>query len=130
MSEMMELDFEDVESYLKSIEVGCDQQMYQVEMMVDTKQVPMLSPKLTSGFSMPVEDLFSPYDTKEFPTSLDELLKMGDLDVFVPINHNNNYTQYQDSELKTETLFVPVIHSSLKNTTSFTGLQGMRFYLP
>ena len=37
---MMELDFVDVESYLKSIDVGCDQQMYQVEMMVDTKQVP------------------------------------------------------------------------------------------
>jgi len=48
MSEMMELDFEDVESYLRSIEVGCDQQMYQVEMMVDSKQVPMLSPQVTS----------------------------------------------------------------------------------
>jgi len=112
MSEMMELDFEDVESYLRSIEVGCDQQMYQVEMMVDSKQVPMLSPQVTSGFSMPVEDLYSPYDTQEFPTSLDELIKMGDLDVFVPINHNNNYTQYQDSEVKTETLLVPVIQVS------------------
>lgn len=109
---MMELDFEDVESYLRSIEVGYDQQMYQVEMMVDSKQVPMLSPQVTSGFSMPVEDLYSPYDTQEFPTSLDELIKMGDLDVFVPINHNNNYTQYQDSEVKTETLLVPVIQVS------------------
>merc|ERR1712110_1083086 len=96
-TKMMELDFEDVESYLKSIEVGCDQQMYQV----------------TSSFSMPVEDLYSPYDTKEFPTSLDDLLKMEDLDVFVPINqNNNNYSQYKDLEVKTETLYVPVIQVS------------------
>merc|ERR1719330_850390 len=66
-------------------------------MMVDTKQVPMLSPKLTSGFSMPVEDLFSPYDTKEFPTSLDELLKMGDLDVFVPVIQVSQYEMSGDS---------------------------------
>merc|ERR1712110_749986 len=97
-TKMMELDFEDVESYLKSIEVGCDQQMYQVEMMIGD-QVPMLSPQVTSSFSMPVEDLYSPYDTKEFPTSLDDLLKMEDLDVFVPINqNNNNYSQYEMSQ--------------------------------
>jgi len=112
MSTMMELDFEDVESYLKSIEVGCDQQMYQVEMMIGD-QVPMLSPQVNSSFSMPVEDLYSPYDTKEFPTSLDDLLKMEDLDVFVPINqNNNNYSQYKDLEVKTETLYVPVIQVS------------------
>ena len=111
MSTMMELDFEDVESYLKSIEVGCDQQMYQVEMMIGD-QVPMLSPQVNSSFSMPVEDLYSPYDTKEFPTSLDDLLKMEELDVFVPINQNNNYSQYKDLEVKTETLFVPVIQVS------------------
>jgi len=111
MSTMMELDFEDVESYLKSIEVGCDQQMYQVEMMIGD-QVPMLSPQVNSSFSMPVEDLYSPYDTKEFPTSLDDLLKMEELDVFVPINQNNNYSQYNDLEVKTETLFVPVIQVS------------------
>merc|ERR1712110_515306 len=98
LSTMMELDFEDVESYLKSIEVGCDQQMYQVEMMIGD-QVPMLSPQVTSSFSMPVEDLYSPYDTKEFPTSLDDLLKMEELDVFVPINqNNNNYSQYEMSQ--------------------------------
>merc|ERR1712110_611873 len=112
LSTMMELDFEDVESYLKSIEVGCDQQMYQVEMMIGD-QVPMLSPQVTSSFSIPVEDLYSPYDTKEFPTSLDDLLKMEDLDVFVPINqNNNNYSQYKDLEVKTETLYVPVIQVS------------------
>merc|ERR1712110_81177 len=113
-TKMMELDFEDVESYLKSIEVGDDghQQMYQVEMMIGD-QVPMLSPQVTSSFSMPVEDLYSPYDTKEFPTSLDELLKMEELDVFVPINqNNNNYSQYKDLEVKTETLYVPVIQVS------------------
>jgi len=113
---MMELDFEDVESYLKSIEVGCDQQLYQVEMMLDTglqdQQVPMLAPQVSSGFSMPVEDLYSPYDTKEFPTSLDELLKIEELDVFGPINENNNYTQYKNSEVRTETLFVPIIQVS------------------
>merc|ERR1712179_709606 len=59
-----------------------------------------------------VEDLYSPYDTKEFPTSLDDLLKMEDLDVFVPINQNNNYSQYKDLEVKTETLYVPVIQVS------------------
>jgi len=86
--------------------------MYQVEMMIGD-QVPMLSPQVTSSFSMPVEDLYSPYDTKEFPTSLDELLKMEDLDVFVPINqNNNNYSQYKDLEVKTETLYVPVIQVS------------------
>merc|ERR1712110_1136263 len=113
-TKMMELDFEDVESYLKSIEVGDDghQQMYQVEMMIGD-QVPMLYPQVTSSFSMPVEDLYSPYDTKEFPTSLDELLKMEELDVFVPINqNNNNYSQYKDLEVKTETLYVPVIQVS------------------
>ena len=110
---MMELDFEDVESYLKSIEVGCDQQMYQVEMMVTDREVPMLSPQVTGCFSAPVEDLYSPYDTKEFPTSIDDLLKMEDLDAFVPINQNDNYTYHQnDSEVRTETHYVPVIQVS------------------
>lgn len=124
---MMELDFEDVESYLKSIEVGCDQHLYQVEMMLDTsprdQQVPMLSPQVASGFSMPVEDLYSPYDTKEFPTSLDELLKIEELDVFDPINQNHNYTQYKNSEVRTETIFVPVIQVSKYEMSQESGSQ-------
>ena len=115
---MMEL--EDVESYLKSIEVGGDNQMYQVDMVVDTnvnmssnnKHVPMLSPQFNSNFSVPVEDLYSPYDTEEFPTSLDELLKMDDLDIFVPSNNSNNYSWYKESPVVTETLYVPVIEVS------------------
>jgi len=115
---MMEL--EDVESYLKSIEVGGDNQMYQVDMVVDTnvnmssnnKHIPMLSPQFNSNFSVPVEDLYSPYDTEEFPTSLDELLKMDDLDIFVPSNNSNNYSWYKESPVVTETLYVPVIEVS------------------